>query len=86
MKKLYRSKTNRKLAGVFGGLAEVYDVDATLLRLGWILITVFTGFVPGIIAYILAVAVMPEGPHGASSGRTGSPTSETTENNNDHNI
>lgn len=59
MKKLYRSKKDRIIAGVFGGLGEYYNIDANILRVIWILITVFTGFVPGIIAYILAAVVIP---------------------------
>lgn len=59
-KKLTRNKQNRIVAGVFGGLGEYLNIDATILRLIWILVTVFTGFIPGIIAYILAVIVIPE--------------------------
>ena len=59
-KNLYRSRANKKVSGVFGGLGEVYNVDPTLLRLAWIAIVVFTGFVPGIIAYIIAALVMPK--------------------------
>lgn len=59
-KKLYRSNKNKKIAGVFGGLGEYFDIDPVLLRLVWILISVFTGFVPGIIGYILAIIVIPK--------------------------
>ena len=58
-KRLYRSKKNKILSGVIGGISEYTDIDPVILRLIWVLILVFTGFVPGIIAYILAVAVMP---------------------------
>lgn len=58
-KYLYKSKTNKKVSGVLGGIGEYYNIDPTLLRLIWILIVVFTGFVPGLIAYILAALVMP---------------------------
>ncbi|KKR82101.1 MAG: Phage shock protein C [Candidatus Daviesbacteria bacterium GW2011_GWA1_41_61] len=57
--KLYRSKNDRLMAGVFGGLGHYLNVDSTILRLAWVLITVFTGFVPGVIAYILAAVVIP---------------------------
>lgn len=60
--KLYRSQNDRLIAGVLGGLGEYFQVDATILRLGWVLITVFTGFVPGIIAYLLAVIIIPSKP------------------------
>lgn len=58
--KIYRSKSDRLVAGVFGGLAEYFKIDPTILRLAWVLVTVFTGFVPGIVAYILAAMIMPE--------------------------
>lgn len=58
-KKLYRSSKDKIVAGVFGGLGEYLNVDPTILRLSWILITVFTGFIPGIIVYILAAVVIP---------------------------
>ncbi|OGY28530.1 MAG: hypothetical protein A3F33_03090 [Candidatus Woykebacteria bacterium RIFCSPHIGHO2_12_FULL_43_10] len=57
---LYRSKTNRIWAGVFGGLGEYLNVDPTILRLAWLIITVFTGFVLGLITYLLALLVIPE--------------------------
>lgn len=62
MKHLYRSNTNKTLAGVCGGLGEYWDIDPVVLRLLWVLLTVFTGFVPGVIAYIFAVFVMPVRP------------------------
>lgn len=58
-KHLYKSNTNKVISGVIGGLGEYFDVDPALLRLGWILIVVFTGFIPGIIAYLIGAAVVP---------------------------
>lgn len=58
-KKLYRSNKDRIIAGVFGGLGDYFNVDPNILRLSWVLITVFSGFIPGIIAYILAVVIIP---------------------------
>lgn len=58
-KHLYRSDTNKVISGVIGGLGEYFDVDPTVLRLGWILIVVFTGFIPGCIAYLIGTAVVP---------------------------
>jgi phage shock protein C len=57
-KKLYRSGTNYKIAGVCGGIAEYLDIDATLVRLAWIFATFLGG--SGIMAYILAWIVMPK--------------------------
>ena len=59
-KKLYRSRENRVLAGIMGGLGEFFGIDPVLLRLGYLIITVFTGFVPGIVGYVLALLIVPE--------------------------
>lgn len=59
-KKLYRSQTNKKLAGVCGGLAEYLNIDPTIVRLIWVLATLFVGC--GILAYIIALIVMPQQP------------------------
>jgi len=59
VKKLYKSNGNRVLTGVIGGLGDYWNVDPTILRLSWIIISVFTGFVPGLIAYILVSLVVP---------------------------
>ncbi len=61
-KKLYRSKTDKMVAGICGGLAEYLNIDVTVLRLLWILIVIFTGIFPGVIVYILAIFVVPEKP------------------------
>ena len=52
---LYRSATERVCAGVCGGLGEYWAIDPVVLRLLWTFITVFTGFAPGIIVYIIPV-------------------------------
>jgi len=56
-KKLYKSKTDKKLCGVCGGIAEYFDIDPTLVRLAWVAFTLFGG--SGILAYIIAAIVMP---------------------------
>ncbi len=58
MKKLYLSSTNKKIAGVCGGIAEYFNIDATLVRLAWIILTVFTNML-GVIAYLVAWMVIP---------------------------
>lgn len=60
MKKLYKSNTDRKLFGVCGGIAEYFEIDSTIVRLIWVLLTLFVGC--GIIAYIIAALVMPNRP------------------------
>ncbi|MBI2599383.1 PspC domain-containing protein [Candidatus Daviesbacteria bacterium] len=59
VKKIYRSNQNRVWLGVFEGLGDYFNIDPVLLRIVFILITIFTGFIPGFIAYILIAAVMP---------------------------
>ena len=59
-KKLYRNRKNKIIAGVFGGLGEYFNVDPVALRLLWVFLVIFTGFVPGIIAYILAIIIVPK--------------------------
>lgn len=60
-KKLYRSVTDKMIGGVAGGLAEYFDIDATLIRVIFV-ITVFFGG-GGIIAYIILWIVVPEKPY-----------------------
>lgn len=59
-KKLKRSSTDKKLSGVLGGLAEYLSMDATVIRLIFVGLLIFTGFFPGLILYIIAAMVMPE--------------------------
>ncbi len=61
-KKLYLSDTDKKLGGICGGLGEYFSVDPTLLRLLLVILVVATGFVPGIIGYLIAWAVIPKKP------------------------
>ena len=62
MKRLYRSRTESKISGVLGGISEYFDVDPTVVRLIFLLLTVFTGFIPGIVFYIVAALIMPVRP------------------------
>ncbi|MCF8020191.1 MAG: PspC domain-containing protein [Vallitaleaceae bacterium] len=56
-KKLYRSRTDRMLFGVCGGLAEYFNVDPTLVRLVMVLFWMTGG---GFLAYLIAAIIMPE--------------------------
>ena len=59
MNKIHRSRNNRWIAGVCGGLGEYFNIDPTLIRLIWAVGTVFSmGF--GIILYIIFWIVIPE--------------------------
>ena len=59
-KKLYRSKSDKKLAGVCGGLAEYLNMDPTVVRLIWVLVSIFAG--AGLIAYLICALIIPENP------------------------
>lgn len=61
-KKLYRSR-DRILGGVLAGLAEYINVDKTLVRLVYVLISLFSAGFPGLLAYIIAWIVIPEKPY-----------------------
>ena len=60
MKKLCKSNRDRKICGVCGGIAEYLNADATLIRLGFVLISMMAG--TGILAYIVAALVIPDAP------------------------
>ena len=61
-KKLYRSKTDKMLCGVLGGLAEYLDVDATLIRILYAALSVFSAGFPGVVLYFICAIVIPEAP------------------------
>jgi len=59
MKKLYLSNDDSKLSGVCGGIAEYLNIDSTVIRLLWIIFTLATGLIGGIVAYLLALMIIP---------------------------
>lgn len=59
MKKVYRSKENRMVCGVCGGIAEYFNIDPTLVRLGWVLAAVCS-FGTGVLAYFIAAVIIPD--------------------------
>ncbi|HZD60908.1 MAG TPA: PspC domain-containing protein [Anaerolineae bacterium] len=61
-RRLYRSRENRVIAGVAGGIGEYFGVDPTIIRLAWVFLTLLGG--AGIIAYIVAWIIIPEWPAG----------------------
>jgi phage shock protein C len=62
MKKLYLSDKDRKIAGVCGGLGEYYQVDPTVIRIIWIVLTILSLGVGGIVIYLLMWLVIPRRP------------------------
>ncbi|MCI0424818.1 MAG: PspC domain-containing protein [Actinobacteria bacterium] len=63
-KRLYRSTTNKQVSGVCGGIAEYMGWDPTVVRVGWVLLTLFTGMFPGVIGYLVLAVVVPAAPSG----------------------
>ncbi len=61
-KKLMRSRAERKIAGVCAGLAQYFDLDVSLVRIGCFFIMLATGIFPGIVTYLLAWIIVPSGP------------------------
>lgn len=62
-KRLMRSVMDKKIAGVCGGSAEYFGVDSTLFRIMWVFVTLATGIIPGILAYVVAWFLMPLAPY-----------------------
>lgn len=59
---LYRSRKNRLIAGVCGGIAEWLGWDPTLVRVLYVLVSVLSVAFPGILVYVVLWVVMPEEP------------------------
>jgi phage shock protein C len=78
--RLYRSRNDRMIAGVAGGLAEMWDADPALIRIVWALLVIFTGGV-ALLVYIVMAIVVPEAddaipapaPAATSTGATEAP-------------
>ncbi|MEE1160732.1 MAG: PspC domain-containing protein [Acutalibacteraceae bacterium] len=59
-KKLYKSNRSKMLCGVCGGVGEFFNIDPTLVRLGWVVFCALGG--SGILAYIIAAIIIPQNP------------------------
>ena len=59
---LHRSRKNRMIAGVCGGLAESLGWDVTMVRLLYVLVSIFSAAFPGILVYVILWLVAPESP------------------------
>jgi len=69
-KRLTRSRNNKKIAGVCGGVAEYLDVDPTLVRVAWVMLALFVGW--GLVGYLIAWIIMPDEPVAAETAITSS--------------
>jgi phage shock protein C len=62
VKRLYRSRNDKMLAGVCGGLAEYFGIDPTIIRLLFVLLALVTVAFPVILAYFVLCIVVPKNP------------------------
>ena len=60
--RLYRSSTDKVLAGVCGGLGDYFNIDPTIIRIIYVLLTVFSAAFPGVVAYIIMALIIPRQP------------------------
>jgi phage shock protein C len=60
-RRLTRSR-NKMIAGVCGGIAEYFDLDPTMVRIAYVLVSILSAAFPGILAYIIMMFVMPRPP------------------------
>lgn len=58
-KKLKRSRKNKMIAGIIGGMAERYEMDATVLRIIYVLVSLFSAAFPGILVYLILWVIIP---------------------------
>lgn len=62
MKRLYRSRENRMIAGICGGLGEILNFDPTIIRLLLVFLAIITGILPLIVTYLIGWIIIPEAP------------------------
>jgi len=72
--RLRRSRRNRMLGGVIGGLAEYFDRDPTLLRVLYVVISILSAAFPGIFVYLVLWVIIPEQPAEVSVHAPAAPT------------
>lgn len=61
-RRLTRSRRYKMIAGVCGGLAEYFELDPTIVRIAYVLLSIISAAFPGILAYIILMFVMPPPP------------------------
>ena len=65
-KKLYRSTEDRKICGICGGLSDYFNIDATVIRVIWVVLGCCTAGIGAIIVYFICAAIIPERSGGSS--------------------
>lgn len=61
-RRLYRTRENRVFSGVCGGIGAYFDIDPVIIRLLWVIFSLFGFLIIGIIIYIIAAIIIPEEP------------------------
>ena len=61
-KKLYRSSTNKVLGGVLAGIGEYFEIDPTVIRVLYVILSIFTTGFPGLLLYIILLLMIPQQP------------------------
>ncbi len=78
IKRLYRSSTETRLAGVCGGLGQYLSFDPVIVMLLWVGITCLTGVIPGVLAYLAAWIIVPLEPQAVQVHRPAEQPDEGT--------
>jgi len=68
MEELYRSAANKVVAGILGGIGEYFEIDPVVIRVLFVFLAFATGVIPFIVAYIVALFVVPKRPKQIVSG------------------
>ena len=76
-RRLYKSRRDRMIDGVCGGIAEYFEVDPTIVRILWVLLTLLGG--SGFILYIVAMIIMPVNPEHIGAASTAGPAASRTD-------
>lgn len=63
MKKLFRSKNEKLISGVCGGIATYFNVDPTVVRFIWVVVSLISASIPGVLIYIICTFIIPEEPY-----------------------
>ncbi len=75
-KRLYRRETNRVVLGILSGIAEYFSIDPTIVRVAYVVLAIFTGVLPAIIAYGIMALLIPTKGKGAVIHERTVPTPE----------
>jgi phage shock protein C len=59
-KRLFRSSSDKMICGVCGGIAQYFGIDSTLVRVGWVVLTLISAGFGGVLAYIVAAIIIPD--------------------------